>query len=88
MYYVYVLKSGKKPTTYYLGSTGNLERRINQHNNRKVVSTARHTPWKLAYYEAFLAEKDAREREYKLKHHGKGMNELKKRLKYSILMIE
>ena len=74
-----------KPKEFYLGSTGTLKKRIKQHNNKEAISTARYAPWKLIYCEGFIAEKDARERERTLKHHGKGMSELKKRLKNSII---
>ncbi len=84
MYYVYLIQSKIRLKEFYLGSTNNLRRRIPEHNNKKVRPTARYAPWKLIYYEAFLSEKDARERERKLKYHGKGMSELKKRLKNSI----
>ena len=36
------------------------------------------------YYEAYLSENDARIREQKFKRHGKGNDELKKRIKYSL----
>ena len=58
MYFVYVLKNVKTKKLYY-GYTNNLERRIHQHNlthNNKLI-----------YYEAYLSESDARERERKLK---------------------
>lgn len=41
-------------------------------------------PWKLIYYEAYRDKKDALVREQKLKHHGKGFAELKKRFVYSL----
>ena len=83
MFYVYLLQSTIKKE-FYLGSTNDLKQRLADHNNKKSTSTARYAPWKLIYYEAFRTEKDARNRESNLKHHGKGMSELKKRLKYSI----
>ena len=58
---------------------------MEKHNNKKVTFSAPYAPWKLIYYEAFLAEKDARIRESKLKHHDKGVAELKKRLINSII---
>lgn len=82
--YVYLLQSIAKPNEFYLGSTNDLKQRLSEHNNKKSISTARYAPWKLIYYEAFRSEKDARDRESRLKHHGKGISELKKRLKNSI----
>jgi hypothetical protein len=49
----------------------------------KHQSTA-HPGWRLIYYEAYLKESDARNRERRLKHHGSGIVELKKRLQGSL----
>ena len=84
MYYVYLLQSKVNPRKFYLGSTNDLKRRLQEHNAKKSHSTARYVPWEIVYYEAFISEKDARRREQALKHHGKGMSELKRRLKYGI----
>ena len=84
MYYVYLIQSEVKKKEFYLGSTKDLKKRIIQHNNKEVKSSVRYVPWKLVYYEAFLSEKDARDREHRLKHHGKGMYDLKRRLINSI----
>lgn len=83
MYYVYLIKSLIK-NEIYLGSTKDLKRRMTEHNYGSEISTKRYMPWKLIYYEAFRSETDAREREQKLKHHGNGIRELKKRLKNSL----
>jgi putative endonuclease len=75
MYYVYVLKNENTKELYY-GYTNNLERRFDEHNiNRKR---------KLIYYEAYLSELDAREREKKLKYYGQTRTCLKNRLKDSL----
>jgi len=83
MYYVYVLKSEKKGFIY-VGSTNDLKRRLFEHNNGNVRSTKFYMPLRLVYYEAYLEEKDALEREYRLKHHGSVIGHLKKRLFYSL----
>ncbi len=62
MYYVYVLES-KKNSRMYIGCTDNLQRRIDEHNNRENQSTKDGAPWKIIYYEAFLSKSDAYERE-------------------------
>ena len=83
MFYVYIVKS----TNYneiYVGSTNDLRRRFIEHNNGDELSTRRYRPWRLVYYEAFSSEKDAREREMKLKHHGNAIRELKKRIGSSL----
>lgn len=84
MYYFYLLQSIKKLNEIYAGSTKNLKIRLKEHNQGKVISTKRYMPWKLVYYEAYLSERDARIREQKIKKHGKGNDELKKRIKFSL----
>ncbi len=79
MYYVYILKSIIKKDEMYIGSTINLKKRIEEHNNGKETSTKRYKPWYVLYYEAYNEEKLARTREKKLKHHGNALRELKKR---------
>jgi len=83
MYYVYILKSINY-NEIYTGSTNDLKRRLVEHNNGNEISTKRYKPWRLIYYEAFSSEKDAREREMKLKYHGNATRELKKRIKHSL----
>ena len=69
MYYVYVLKN-KKSGLLYIGYTNNLKQRFKQHSSTKEVE--------LIYYEAYIYEKDAREREKKLKYYGSAWRALKK----------
>lgn len=83
MFYVYIIKS-EKTNELYLGSTNDLKRRFLEHNSGKSFSTKNKMPWRLIYYEAFLSEKDAREREHQLKHHGQAIGHLKKRITYSL----
>ena len=40
----------------------------------------KHAGWKLVYYEAYLNEQDARDRERMLKHYGAARGRLKKRI--------
>ena len=40
----------------------------------------KHAGWKLVYYEAYLNEQDARDRERMLKHYGAARGHLKKRI--------
>ena len=49
--------------------------------------TKEHIGWKLVYYEAYVSESDARERERKLKQYGAGRGHLKKRIDKSIEQI-
>lgn len=79
MYYVYVLQS-KKDKDRYVGYTGNLAERFEQHKNGSVESTRHRRPLQLIYYEACCIKDDAVQREKYLKTHY-GRMFLKKRLK-------
>lgn len=79
MYYVYILES-KLNSEPYTGSSNDLKKRFQEHNDGKVTSTKRYKPWKLIYYEAYQTEKLARIREKRLKYNGNAMRELKKRI--------
>ncbi|MEA1926467.1 MAG: GIY-YIG nuclease family protein [Patescibacteria group bacterium] len=85
MCYVYLLKSKKIDHWHYVGSTNNLKKRYKEHQKGKVFSTKNYEPFILIYYEAFLSEKDAREREKQLKYKGNSLKFLKKRLEYSLI---
>ena len=64
---------------FYIGSTSDLKKRFYQHNHMQNISTKSGAPWELVYYEAFLTKGLAVQREHNLKHHGRGLAELKKR---------
>ena len=72
MYYVYVLEN-IKIKELYIGYTGDLKRRINQHQYKKIG-------FKLIYYEAYLSDKLARSRERKLKYYGSAWRALRERI--------
>lgn len=61
MYTVYVLKSLRDPTRYYIGITQNLEQRLKQHNLEKSGYTKRYSPWEIEtsiiFKNRLLAEK-------------------------------
>ena len=80
MYYVYVLRD---PKQFYTGSTNDLRRRFREHSNGQSFATKGKGPWKLVYYEACEAEKDARLREQYLKT-AWGKRYLKNRLSHSV----
>ena len=84
MYYTYVLLS-QKDGWFYTGSTGNLKKRIESHNNGEVSSTKYRRPLRLIYYEACLNKLDALRREKYLKTGG-GKRYLKNRLKQSLVV--
>lgn len=59
MYYVYVLLS-QKTHRLYIGSTNNLKRRFQEHQEgRGGEYTKNNRPFKLLFYEAFLEKSDA-----------------------------
>jgi len=70
MYYTYVLKN--KENKFYIGYTDDLARRFKEHQKE--------CKWFLIYYEAYQSEKQARERERKLKYHGSAWRALRKRI--------
>ncbi len=61
-WYVYILSSSKKGVIY-IGSTNDLKRRLNQHNNGFCNSTKFGIPWKIKLSIAIRNEKKARKLE-------------------------
>ena len=59
MHYVYLLKSRSHPSEQYLGSTGDLLKRLREHNEGHSVHTAKFRPWTLIAYIAFPDKKTA-----------------------------
>ncbi|OGZ04437.1 MAG: hypothetical protein A2648_01705 [Candidatus Lloydbacteria bacterium RIFCSPHIGHO2_01_FULL_41_20] len=71
MHYVYVIKQ-IKDDIYYIGYTSDLKRRFKEHNAGQEC--------KLIYYESYLFDKSARQRERSLKQYGGAWRSLRKRL--------
>ena len=65
MYYLYILKN--KKGSYYIGTTNNIERRIQEHNNGKSKATKNRGPWNIVYTEKFRTRSQAMKREYYIK---------------------
>jgi putative endonuclease len=82
MFYVYILKS-LKDNDLYVGFSTNLKRRIEEHMAGKNFSTKWRRPFKLIYYEAYLSENDAKNREKFFKT-GWGRNYIKRNLPETI----
>jgi predicted GIY-YIG superfamily endonuclease len=78
MWYVYVLKS-KDSDWYYVGSTGQLMKRVEQHNQGLSQSTKYYAPFELEAYVAVQTEQKARELEKYFKT-GSGRAVLYKRI--------
>ena len=47
MNYVYVLQSEAEPERFYVGSSSDASRRLEEHNWGKSVHTNKHRPWRL-----------------------------------------
>lgn len=73
MFYIYLIIDRQTKKTY-IGYTKDLRRRLREHGGKNP---------ELIYYEAYKSEKDARERERKLKQRGQTVRRLKEKLKYS-----
>jgi len=62
MFYTYVLLSDNDKK-FYVGSTKDLKKRLDEHQKGLVVSTVQRRPLRLIYYEACLNQNDAVKRE-------------------------
>ena len=61
-WYVYVLRSAKDHD-FYVGSTNNLKRRVQQHQRGENISTAKRLLVELIYFEGHHSKDDALRRE-------------------------
>ena len=78
MHIVYILKSLKDPSRYYIGLTQNLRERVATHNADDSYYSKRYAPWDIETYISFKNEKLAVNFEKYLKN-GSGHAFLKKR---------
>jgi len=78
-YYVYILQSLRNGSLY-IGYTADLRKRILKHNNGESLATKPFIPYRLIFYEAFINQKDAKNREEYLKG-GYGRKTIKKILR-------
>ena len=67
MFYTYVLRSEKNPRHTYIGSTGDLKKRISDHNAGKSIHTNKFKPWRLIAYIALPERPQAESLERYLK---------------------
>ena len=65
-YYVYILQS-KKDYKYYIGSTSDVEKRLEYHNSGRQRSTRFRIPFELIYSEVLVNKSEALRRERYLK---------------------
>ena len=84
LYYVYVLKS-MQDKNLYIGSTNDLDRRLQEHNSGAVISTKFRRPLESVYVEGYKSEKDAQHREKNLKLRSRALAQLRKRIINSLL---
>ena len=63
---VYVIRS-ESTGSFYIGCTGNLERRLLEHNTGQTRSTRGRGPWRLVRSEVYPSLVDARRREHEIK---------------------
>ncbi len=76
MYYVYVLKSIQY-NRLYIGVSENIERRLQEHNAGRTISTKPFAPFILIYSEQYQNKTNALRREKQIKYSGKIRKELK-----------
>ncbi len=72
MFNAYILQSDKSGK-YYVGSTSNLDKRIERHNAGRNKSTKSQRPWRLVYKEQYSTKQDAYRREMEIKSYKGGV---------------
>ena len=65
-YFIYILQS-LVDGTYYIGSTQDLEARLERHNEGRSKYTKPKRPWKMIYYEEYDRRSNAARREKEIK---------------------
>ncbi len=66
--YVYLLRSRSNPAKTYIGITGDLDKRLEEHNKGKSPHTSRFMPWELVVSVYFADRDKAKTFERYLKH--------------------
>jgi len=66
-WFVYILKSLRVDSKRYIGSTGDLEKRLIDHKRGGTPSTKNFIPWKIIYTETYDTKQEALHREKQLK---------------------
>ncbi|MBT3227512.1 MAG: GIY-YIG nuclease family protein [Candidatus Marinimicrobia bacterium] len=77
-YFTYILQS-EKDGRYYIGSTSDLDRRLQEHNSGKTMSLKYRRPLVLIYFEEYETRELAKNREKLIKAY-KGGNSFKELL--------
>lgn len=71
MFYTYILQT-KIDSSYYIGSTSNIAKRLERHNLGFSRYTRKKVPWKIVYFEEFKTRSDALKREKQIKRYKSG----------------
>ncbi|NQV89294.1 MAG: GIY-YIG nuclease family protein [Parcubacteria group bacterium] len=79
MHYVYILRSSSFPSQIYKGSTGDLNKRLQKHNDGRVPHSSKYAPWSIEWYSVFRTKEQAQKFERYLKS-GSGIAFMRKRL--------
>ena len=66
MFTTYILYS-ERIDIYYVGSTSNIEDRLNRHNSGRSTFTKRGLPWKLVYSKSYQTKSEAYQAELYIK---------------------
>ncbi|WP_420580584.1 GIY-YIG nuclease family protein [Reichenbachiella sp.] len=66
MFYVYIIYS-QSLNKYYVGSTQNLDQRLQDHNNSRSKFTKAGKPWTLKYHNDYETRSEAVKAEMKIK---------------------
>lgn len=64
--YLYILKSNRT-NKYYIGSTGNINRRLVEHNSGQTKSTRGGVPWTLMFIQEYSTLGESKRVELRLK---------------------
>jgi len=80
MFIVYIIENGQGKL--YIGQTGDLEKRILDHNELGKGYTSKFRPWKLIHSEHFNSRAEAMQREKYLKT-GAGRDWIKNNIKHA-----
>lgn len=67
MYYTYIIQS-KKDSSFYVGSTADFKKRLEEHNRGQTKYTSTKAPFELVWYCAFNNKKKSLSFEKYLKH--------------------
>jgi putative endonuclease len=72
MFTVYILQSIES-RRYYIGHTGDIEKRLKRHNGKLVRSTKAYAPWEIVYAENYSSKAEALRREMEIKKYKGGI---------------